>query len=167
MYSVFRFKCPIIPLQRPQRHVSTHSRFMEGDSEASLPDQQSITQLSPFPQHCLQITFLLSRCFSPPLPHPRGCCLDRLPTDCLAAAVIEQGCGASLRPRGAIGCIPNGQAACVWRALDESAISEWEGGKPRTTLHYRDQTFSAAAWRSFVSAPQASAVNLNVIVHQS
>lgn len=102
-----------------------------------------------------------------PLPHPRGCCLDRLPTDCLAAAVIEQGCGASLRPRGAIGCIPNGRAACVWRALDESAISEWEGGKPRTTLHYRDQTFSAAAWRSFVSAPQASAVNLNVIVHQS
>lgn len=74
-------------------------------------------------------------------------------TDCLVAALIERGRDASLRPHGAIGCIPNG--VCTREPWIKGSISEWEGGKPRTTRHYRDQTLlNAAAQTRFVAVAQ-------------
>lgn len=72
-----------------QERVHTHQRIREDDTEASLPDQQSITELSHSSQHCLQITFLLLRIFFPPT--SAGLLRGQAATYCLSATVIERG----------------------------------------------------------------------------
>lgn len=135
-----------------QERVHTHQRIREDDTEASLPDQQSITELSHSSQHCLQITFLLLRIFFPLLPHLLGCCVDRLPLIASLQLWLNGGRDASLRPHGATGCIPSGHAACV----GEERLQRVGGRETlqSTALQRSDDIHSNSTAQEFVTASQ-------------
>lgn len=106
---VLTFLLPTVPpLTSPGR--SLHAQ--RGQRSGIATQRQSITQLRHSSQCCLQITFLLFRCSSPP--PPKHICsvtvwlvFHWLP---LLQAWLNWD-GVSQRVRGATSCIPNGHAA--------------------------------------------------------
>ena len=102
--------------------------------------------------------------FLPSPPTSAALVPERVSADCLAAPLIERGrCiseaagGSTLHTKCA--------RSTIRRDTDRRGISEWEGGKSRTTRHYRDQTLSdAAAQASSLQQLRSSAVNLVILM---